>query len=132
MEKQMKDSKRKNKKQMKKISLTCANAIKANQMILDKLEEMNRSIDKLQRKESTKLTNIEEEDSTDEINNFPETSQSQSEGETQNDVPNDIIMLKTLMNNELNDDIKMTIPRIQRTHYDKIKSGLKLVLDDIK
>jgi hypothetical protein len=107
--------------------------MKANQMILDKLEELNRPTDKPQKKESTKTVHKEEEeDSTDEINNFPETSQSQSEGEIQNDMPNDVILLKTLINNELNDDIKMTIPRIQRTHYDKIKSGLKLVLDDIK
>jgi hypothetical protein len=120
IQKQIKDSRGKDKKQLKEINISCANAVKANKMLLEKLNEINRPLQKPSRIETIKRNQREEEDSTDEMNNFADNSQTQSEEELQNNMPNDIIMLKTTMLNEVNDDIKMTIPRIQRSHYAKI------------
>jgi hypothetical protein len=47
-------------------------------------------------------------------------------------MPNDVIELVSILNNEINEEIPKTIPRIQRSHYHKVKFGLKLVMDDIK
>jgi hypothetical protein len=72
-----------------------------------------------------------EEDSADEINNFHDTTE-QSEEETPNNMPNEMYQLVSTLNNEVNQEIPKTFPRIQRTHYHKIKFGLKLVMNDIK
>jgi hypothetical protein len=122
--KEMKDAKGKNKKQLKDIKLICMNALNANQMLLEKLNEINHTNPKPSR-QFMQRNSREEEDSPDEISNFPENTDTQSEEELQNNMPNDIIILKTTMQNELNDDIKITIPRIQRTHYAKIKERRK-------
>jgi hypothetical protein len=54
LQKQIKDSKGKDKKQLKEINLSCANAVKANEMLLAKLNEINRSIQKPSRMETIK------------------------------------------------------------------------------
>jgi hypothetical protein len=127
LKKQLKNLKGKNKKFMKDISFSCENAAKTNQMLMEKLDEISKPTEKQRKKPVMRNPQQEEEDSNDEMNNFSENSQTQSE----NELPNDIIILKTMMLNEINEDIKKTVPRIERKNYAKIKSCLKPLFDDI-
>jgi hypothetical protein len=100
-----------------------------NEEILERLKQIN--LNRGEKLVEKRVAKHVEEESADEINEFP-VSMEQSEDESLNNMPNDLIDLRNTLNNEINEEIPKTISRIQRCHYHKIKIGLKLVMDDIK
>jgi hypothetical protein len=106
------------------------NALKTNKEILERMKQINITRGEVhpEKKAVVKQAVI---DSEDEINNFPNATE-QSEEEMTNNMPNEVYEIMAIMNNEINQEIPKTVPRIQRNHYHKVKFGLRLVMDDIK
>jgi hypothetical protein len=123
------------------LKISSENAYKMNEHVLEKIQEMNEINTKIRedverRRPAPPLKEIDvaveevEEDTEDELRNNSDT-ETQTEGEPENDLPEDVLRLNVLMADILNEEIKNIIPRIQRSHFKKLKCGLKLVFNGI-
>jgi hypothetical protein len=127
--------------QKEQMQVNSENAFRLGEQVLEKLQEFNETntrireeIERLRpppplREIDMAVENIEE-DTEDELRNNNDT-ETQTDIELENDLPDDIQVLKVMIMDILNEDVKNTIPRIQRGHFKKLKSGLKLVFDRI-
>jgi hypothetical protein len=130
-----------NQKRFDDMKISSENALKMNEQVLEKIHEINELNTKIRenterRRPTPTLKEVDvaveeiEEDTKDELKSNSD-AEKHTDTEVENDLPEDVMRLKVLMWDILNEEIENTIPRIQRSHFKKLKCGLKLVFDGI-
>jgi hypothetical protein len=123
--KKLEETEASNQKRFDSFKISSENAFKMNEDILNKIQEINERTERIKEDTERKRPEVNvretdiaaqevEEDTEDEPNgsNSREDTESQTEYEPENDMSEDIIRLKILMADILNEEIKNTIPRL--------------------